>query len=128
HGSAPFSGLGDYARELLPAFDRAFSALVDDLEARGLLASTLVVASGEFGRTPRINASGGRDHWPGAWSALMAGGGTAGGRVIGATDRIASEPVDRPVSPAELFATMADSLGLGPSDGGPARPIAEAFA
>jgi uncharacterized protein (DUF1501 family) len=128
HGSGPFSSLGDYARELLPAFDRAFSTLVDDLGARGLLASTLVVASGEFGRTPRLNPSGGRDHWPGAWSALMAGGGTLGGRVIGATDRIASEPIDRPVSPAELFATMAEVLGLGPSDSATARPIAEAFA
>ena len=126
HGSGPFATLEDYAGKLLPAFDRAFSALVDDLEDRGLLASTLVVASGEFGRTPRINAAGGRDHWPGAWSALVAGAGAAGGQVIGATDRIASEPVDRPVALAELFATMASALGL--SEVGSAPPIAEVFA
>ena len=128
HGSGPFSTLTDYGRDLLPAFDRAFSALVDDLEARGLLGSTLVVASGEFGRTPKLNAQGGRDHWPGAFSALMAGGGTVGGRVIGATDRSASEPVDRPVGLPELVATMARASGLDPSEVGPASPIAEAFA
>ncbi|WP_435011032.1 DUF1501 domain-containing protein [Tundrisphaera lichenicola] len=127
HGRGPFATLDDYARELLPAFDRAFSTLVDDLESRGLLDSTLVVASGEFGRTPRINMSGGRDHWTGAWSALLAGGGTAGGRVIGATDRTASEPVDRPVALAELFGTMAHSLGLESTDDGLASPIFEAF-
>jgi uncharacterized protein (DUF1501 family) len=128
HGSGPFSTLADYGRDLLPAFDRAFSALVDDLESRGLLGSTLVVASGEFGRTPKLNAQGGRDHWPGAFSALMAGGGTVGGRVIGATDRSSAEPVDRPVGLPELVATMARASGLDPSEVGPASPIAEAFA
>jgi uncharacterized protein (DUF1501 family) len=112
HGSKPFSRFHDYATNLLPSFDRAFSALVDDLESRGLLESTLVVATGEFGRSPRINASGGRDHWPGAWSALMAGGGMTGGQVIGATDRNGAEPVDRPVLASELFAMMASHLGL----------------
>ena len=128
HGSDPFSTFDDYARNLLPTFDRAFSALVDDLDARGLLDSTLVVAAGEFGRTPKVNDKGGRDHWPAAWSALMAGGGTAGGRAIGATDRTASEPVDRPVALPELVATMARALGLDPSEIGAASPIAEAFA
>ncbi len=136
HGSGPFATLDDYARELLPAFDRGFSALVDDLGSRGLLASTLVVASGEFGRTPRLNASGGRDHWPGAWSAVLAGGGTVGGRAIGATDAIGSEPVDRPVHPSELVATMTHALGLdgaarplaGDGPVATAPPIAEAFA
>ncbi len=127
HGREPFSTFDDYARNLLPTFDRAFSALVDDLEARGLLASTLVVASGEFGRTPKVNASGGRDHWPGVWSALLAGGGTPGGRVIGASDRTGSEPIRRPVTLPELFATMSRSLGLDPADSGPAPLIAEAF-
>ncbi len=117
HGRRPFSTFDDYARTLLPDFDRGFSALVDDLGDRGLLASTLVVAAGEFGRSPRINESGGRDHWPNAWSALMAGGGLAGGRVIGATDRQGAEPVDSPVGPADLFATMARSLGLDPAAG-----------
>jgi hypothetical protein len=112
HGSKPFSKFDDYASTLLPSFDRGFSALVDDLESRGLLASTLVVATGEFGRSPTINASGGRDHWPRVWSALMAGRGMPGGQVIGSTDRNAAEPLDRPVPASELFATMAHSLGL----------------
>lgn len=128
HGAQPFSTLDDYARNLLPTFDRAFSALVDDLEARGMLASTLVVATGEFGRTPKLNASGGRDHWPGVWSALLAGGGASGGRVIGASDRIASEPSERPVAPTELFGTMAHVLGLDLAAIGSASPIVEAFA
>jgi len=127
HGSSPFSTLDDYARHLLPAFDQAFSALVDDLGARGLLASTLVVAAGEFGRTPKVNASGGRDHWPGVSSALMAGGGTPGGRAIGASDRLASEPVDRPVVFPELVATMARALGINSSEFGRSSPILEAF-
>jgi uncharacterized protein (DUF1501 family) len=128
HGSKPFSTFDDYARTLLPSFDRAFSTLVDDLESRGLLASTLVVATGEFGRSPRINASGGRDHWPGVWSALMAGGGMAGGQVIGSSDRNAAEPSDRPVMVPELFATMAHALGLDLSEGVDASPIAGTFA
>jgi uncharacterized protein (DUF1501 family) len=115
HGAKPFSTLDDYARELLPTFDRAFSALLDDLDQRGLLDTTLVVATGEFGRTPRLNAAGGRDHWPGVWSAALAGGGIQGGQVIGASDAHAAEPSDRPVSPAELVATMYRSLGIDPS-------------
>jgi uncharacterized protein (DUF1501 family) len=139
HGARPFSTLNDYAQELLPTFDRAFSALIDDLDRRGLLDTTLVVATGEFGRTPRLNAAGGRDHWPGVWSAALAGGGTTGGQVIGSSGPHASEPADRPVSPADLVATMYRSLGIDPSrricgtngeelaltDG--AAPIAEAF-
>jgi uncharacterized protein (DUF1501 family) len=128
HGSNPFSTLDDYARHLLPTFDRAFSALVDDLEARNLLESTLVVAAGEFGRTPKLNAWGGRDHWPGVFSALLAGGGTRGGQTIGASDRLGSEPVDRPVALPELGATMARALGLDPSEIGRSSPILEVFA
>ena len=86
HGAAPFSTLDDYARVLLPDLDRAFAALIDDLDRRGRLESTLVVAAGEFGRTPRINSSGGRDHWPGVWSIAMAGGGIRAGQVVGASD------------------------------------------
>jgi hypothetical protein len=115
HGSGPFSTLEDYARRLLPAFDRAFSALIDDLGARGMLETTLVAAVGEFGRTPRINGSGGRDHWPGAWSVALAGGGVRGGRSIGATDAHAAYPVDRPVTPQELLASMYHSLDVDPS-------------
>jgi uncharacterized protein (DUF1501 family) len=115
HGTAPFSTFADYAAQVLPMFDRAYSALIDDLERRGLLESTLVVATGEFGRTPRINPSGGRDHWPEAWTAVLAGGGTQGGQVVGTTDAHAAEPVDRPVTPAELVATIYHSLRLNPA-------------
>jgi len=140
HGARPFSTLDDYASTLLPTFDVALSALLDDLDRRGLLESTLVVATGEFGRTPRLNAAGGRDHWPGVWSAVLAGGGTRGGTVIGASDPQGGEPVDRPVGPAELVATMYRSLRIDPAlnlagvDGGSyalvegVRPISEAFA
>jgi uncharacterized protein (DUF1501 family) len=112
HGAAPFSTLDDYARVLLPAFDQAFTALIDDLERRGRLETTLVVAAGEFGRTPRLNASGGRDHWPGVWSVVLAGGGVRGGQVVGASDAHASAPADRPVTPQDLLATMYHSLGI----------------
>jgi hypothetical protein len=140
HGSRPFSTLEDYASTLLPTFDRAFSALLDDLEARGLLDTTLIVATGEFGRTPKLNASGGRDHWPSVWSAAMAGGGVRGGQVIGSSDPRGAEPSDRPVAPAELVATMYRSLGIDPARNvevgegrsvaliEDAREIAEAFA
>lgn len=114
HGSRPFSTLDDYANELLPTLDRALSTLLDDLDDRGLLETTLVVATGEFGRTPRLNPNGGRDHWPSVWSALMAGGGTQGGRVIGSSDAHGAGPADRPVTPAELVATAYRSLGIDP--------------
>ncbi|WP_165245111.1 DUF1501 domain-containing protein [Paludisphaera soli] len=129
HGSRPFSTLDDYRREVLPTFDRAISALLDDLEGRGMLETTLVAAVGEFGRTPRINVSGGRDHWPGVWSAALAGGGVRGGRVVGASDGHAAAPVDRPVSPREWVATMQHALGLdsssidGTSDDGPVHEL-----
>jgi uncharacterized protein (DUF1501 family) len=112
HGAAPFSTMDDYARELLPAFDQAFAALIDDLEQRGRLQSTLVMAAGEFGRTPRINAAGGRDHWPGVWSVALAGGGVRGGQVVGASDEHAASPIDRPVTPQDLVATIFHSLGI----------------
>jgi hypothetical protein len=106
------STLADYRDMLCPMFDRAYTALLEDLEQCGLLANTLVVAMGEFGRTPRLNAAGGRDHWPGVWSILFAGGPVRGGRVIGASDAIGAEPRDRPVTPAEVAATIYRSLGI----------------
>lgn len=112
HGAGPFSTFDDYERAVLPAFDRAFAALLDDLERGGRLGRTLVVATGEFGRSSRINARGGRDHAPGAWTALAAGGGVRGGQVIGATDARGAEPRDRPVSAADLAATLARGAGL----------------
>ena len=102
HGASPFSTFDDYARELLPDFDRAFGALLDDLERTGRLDSTLVVAAGEFGRSPRINASGGRDHWPGVWTVALAGGGIRGGQVVGASDPTPPRPPTDP-SPFPTF-------------------------
>ncbi len=130
--------LNDYRDTVAPEFDTAFAALLTDLEERGLLESTLVVATGEFGRTPKLNSNGGRDHWAGCWTALVAGGGVQGGRVIGASDRTGSEPKDRPVTPQELVATIFHALGVpadatipGP-DGSPVavypgKPVVELF-
>src|SRR5438876_12389168 len=95
-------------------FDRAYTALLGDLHQRGLLETTLVVAAGEFGRTPRLNPRGGRDHWPGCWTVLLAGGGVRGGAVVGASDAVGAEPADRPVTLPELTATIYHALGLDP--------------
>jgi uncharacterized protein (DUF1501 family) len=110
-GSLPTT-LEDYRDTLCPMFDRAYSALLEDLTQRGMLDSTLVVAMGEFGRTPQLNARGGRDHWPGCWTILLSGGGVRGGRIIGSSDSTGSEPEDRPVSPAEVAATVYRALGV----------------
>ena len=140
HGGAPFSTLEDYARVLLPNFDRAFAALIDDLDRRGRLDGTLVVAAGEFGRTPRINSAGGRDHWPGVWSIAMAGGGIRGGQVVGASDAHAAFPAERPVTPQDILSSIYHSLGIDSSPQlaargaepyapvGNGRPIRELFA
>lgn len=96
-------------------FDRVCSALLDDLDEQGLLASTLVVAAGEFGRTPKINSKAGRDHWPNVYSALLAGGGVRGGAVVGASDRHGAEPASRPVTPADLAATILQCTGINSS-------------
>jgi hypothetical protein len=97
-------------------FDRALSALLDDLQDRRLLETTLVIAVGEFGRTPQINDRAGRDHWNLCYSALLAGGGVKGGRVVGASDRRGEHPVDRPATPADLGATILSRLGIGAAD------------
>ena len=97
-----------------PSFDRAFSALLEDLEGRGLLDETLVAVAGDFGRTPRINATAGRDHWPSCYSQLLAGGGIRGGSIYGASDRNAAYVKDRPVSPADFHATILHAFGLSP--------------
>jgi uncharacterized protein (DUF1501 family) len=109
------STLDDYRRTLCPAFDRAFAALLDDLHQRSMLDETLVLAMGEFGRTPRLNANGGRDHWPGCWSIALAGGGVRGGQVIGASDALAAAPACRPVTCAEVVASVYNAMGLPPS-------------
>ena len=111
-GAGLATTLDDYRDTICPMFDRAFAALLLDLEQRGMLATTLVVAMGEFGRTPHLNARGGRDHWPGVWSILLAGGGIGGGQVIGSSDGLGAEPRDRPVTPAEVAATIYRALGV----------------
>jgi len=125
----------------LPALDESISALIDDLERRGLSERVLVVVASEFGRTPRINPAGGRDHWPRAHSALLFGAGLRRGTVIGKTDVRGEEPIERPVSPADFFATALAALDVDletvshTSDGRPvrlveegARPIRDALA
>lgn len=98
----------------LPELDRAYSALLDDLHQRGMLESTIVVVTGEFGRTPEINANGGRDHWPTAFSLAIAGGGITGGRVYGSTDEKGGFVKDNPVQVADLAATLYKKLGIDP--------------
>ena len=100
-------------RELLcPAFDQAIPALLNDLHDRGMLEKTMVVVTTEFGRTPRINQLAGRDHWPNAFSIVMAGGGIQGGQVVGATDKQAAEVTDRPITPEDMVATVLHGLGI----------------
>jgi uncharacterized protein (DUF1501 family) len=96
----------------LPRWDRAYSALIEDLDQRGLLKTTMVLAWGEFGRTPKVNANAGRDHWPNVFSAAVAGGGVQGGRVIGASDAKGAEPADNPKTPQDVLATMYRHLGI----------------
>ena len=102
HGSAPFSPIEAYRDLLGPMFDNAYASLLEDLTSRGMLDTTMVVAMGEFGRTPKINPAGGRDHWPQCWTVSMAGGGIKGGQVIGASDEIGAYPKDRPVPAAAV--------------------------
>jgi hypothetical protein len=97
---------------LVPPTDAALSALLTDLDERGLLAETLVVVLSEFGRTPRINAQAGRDHWPQAQSILLAGAGIPGGTIHGATDQHAAYPVSDPVTPPDLGQTLLHLLGI----------------
>jgi hypothetical protein len=99
---------------LVPPMERAFAALLDDLADRGLLESTLVVWMGDFGRTPAVNKDAGRDHWPGCYSMVLAGGGIRGGQVVGESDRIGAWPRSRPVTPADVHATVFAALGYDP--------------
>ena len=100
---------------LVPPADKALAALIGDLEERGLLDSTLIVATGEFGRTPQINGGAGRDHWPDCYSVLLAGGGVQGGAVHGASDSIGAYPAKDPATPADLAATIYWRFGFDPS-------------
>ncbi len=111
HGH-PYGSCFDRCQEDLTVFDRGFSALIEDLHERGLDKDVTVAVWGEFGRTPTINKNVGRDHWPRVACGLLAGGGMRTGQVIGATDRLAGEAIDRPVTFPELFATLYHNLGI----------------
>jgi hypothetical protein len=119
-GTAGLGGITGYAmlkeKYCLPPLDRALAALLEDLHQRGMLERTLVAVAGEFGRTPKINKTDGRDHCGPAQSVLLAGGGIRGGQVYGATDKIAAYPSDRPVSPEDYLATIYHAMGLKPTD------------
>ena len=104
--------LVDYRDTVCPLFDRAAATLLDDLQERGLLETTLVVAAGEFGRAPYINANGGRDHWPKVFSIVMAGGGIARGTVYGSSDATATEPYDKPLTVEDWATTVYSCLGI----------------
>jgi hypothetical protein len=117
----------DYERMLCPQFDWAFSALIQELHERGLLEETVVAVLSEFGRTPQVNGRGGRDHYPAAWTNFLCGGSIRGGQVVGATDKIGSRPIDSPVEPPQILASIYHGMGInldttmmpGPGD----RPI-----
>lgn len=101
-------------KKLMGTLDPAMSGLMKDLEARKLLGSTLLVCMGEFGRTPKINAQDGRDHFPQAWSAVLAGGGIRGGQAYGKTDADGAKVIEKPMTIPNLFATMTTALGINP--------------
>lgn len=130
HGSAPFTPIDAYRSLCGPWFDNGYTSLIEELAERGLYKNTIVVASGEFGRTPKINPAGGRDHWPACWSLIMGGGGIKGGHVVGASDAIGGYPADRPVSPADFAATLYTAMGIDPNTtlpgpGGRPVPLAD---
>jgi hypothetical protein len=112
HGSKPFTSIEGMKNIVAPMYDQAYGALLEDLTQRGLLDNTLVCNLAEFGRTPRVNPAGGRDHWPQCWSVYFAGGGVQGGRVVGASDEIGGYPAERPADPAQIVATIYHSLGF----------------
>lgn len=112
HGSVPFTSIQGMKELVAPMYDQAVSALLEDLSQRGLLDSTLVCQLAEFGRTPKVNPAGGRDHWPQCWTSLFAGGGVKGGRIVGKSDEIGAYPAERPVEPGEVIATICKSMGI----------------
>src|SRR3954466_15541858 len=126
-GSSLNNTYADYEHVLCPQFDLAFTALLEDLEQRGMLEETVIAVISEFGRTPKINARGGRDHYPSAWTNFLAGGPIRGGRVIGSTDKIGAMPHDRLVDPPQVIASIYQAMGIDlettmlPGPGG--RPI-----
>jgi hypothetical protein len=112
HGSKPFTSIEGMKNIVAPMYDQAYSALISDLHERGLLPNTMVCNIAEFGRTPKVNPAGGRDHWPQCFTTYFAGGGVQGGRVVGASDPVGGVPADRPVTPGDIVATVFHSLGM----------------
>jgi uncharacterized protein (DUF1501 family) len=107
-------GIFEKLERKVPDFDQGFAALISDLSQRGLLDKTLVLAMGEFGRTPKINKDAGRDHWGRAGSLIFAGAGVQPGKVIGATDTEGASVIDRPVRPADIAWTVYNAVGIDP--------------
>ncbi|MBX3440594.1 MAG: DUF1501 domain-containing protein, partial [Planctomycetaceae bacterium] len=112
HGSKPFTSIAGMRDIVCPLYDQAYAALIEDLSDRGMLDNTLVCNLQEFGRTPRVNPAGGRDHWPQCFTTYYAGGGVKGGRVVGASDPVGGVPAERPVEPGDALATIFHSLGF----------------
>ncbi len=112
HGSKPFTSIDGMKNVVCPLYDQAYSALIEDLHDRGMLDDTLVTGLSEFGRTPKVNPAGGRDHWPQCFTCSFAGGGVKGGRAIGKSDPIGGFPAERPVDPGDIVATIFHSLGF----------------
>ena len=108
HGWGPFATMADMRDRVAPRFDAGFCGLLNDLDNSGLLATTRVIATGEFGRTPRLNPDGGRDHWTRCWTAVLAGAGVRGGQVFGSSDAIGAEPRDNPVEASTLPVLILD--------------------
>jgi uncharacterized protein (DUF1501 family) len=130
HGSKPFTSIEGMKNIVAPMYDQGYSALIEDLSQRGMLGDTLVCNLAEFGRTPKVNPAGGRDHWPGCFTVGFAGGGVQGGRVVGASDPIGAVPADRPTEPPEVIATIFHALGLSldqhlPGPGGRPFPLVD---
>jgi hypothetical protein len=116
HGSKPFTSIAGMKEIVCPMYDQGYTALIEDLDKRGLLPKTLVCNLAEFGRTPRVNPAGGRDHWPNCWTVYFAGGGIKGGRVVGRSDDKGAYPAERPVAPGDVVATIYKSLGVDPAE------------
>ncbi len=112
HGSKPFTSIDGMKNIVCPLYDQGYSALIEDLHERGMLDNTLVTGLSEFGRTPKVNPAGGRDHWPQCFTVSFAGGGVKGGQAVGASDPIGGFPAERPVGPGDVVATIFKSLGF----------------
>ncbi len=112
HGSKPFISVQQMKEQVAPMYDQAYSALLEDLHQRGMLDNVMVTGLSEFGRTPKVNPAGGRDHWPSCFTCSFAGGGVKGGRVVGKSDPIGGFPADRPTGPGDIVATIFKGLGF----------------